>query len=322
MIKFFKIDSLSFTPFDENFIQEDYNYLQSNGLELTNNPNEADLFIGYDSKKIKNFILKNPFKKPILLWTNEPRLSTVLGPSYRPYPLLSKVQVMNVYSKDVFINNVTYQEKRFSNANTLTLLKKDFNLINKTIVALMSYYNAGKNSSLNIDGKNIDLIKKRSDIGLYGFQNKLLVIYGRGWPQGISKEDSRSGEWVNRKSILLKDYNFNLSFENTVYPNYITEKIWDSIENYCLPIYYGGMNSTIYETFPKESFLDYSSFETPKELFQFIDSMTSIEFINRLNKCITVYNKFIDMPISFWKDRKKIMLDNIIKKVNQIITSN
>jgi hypothetical protein len=322
MIKYFKIDSLKYTPFDEDFIKEDFKYLKLNGLELTNNQNEAHLFIGYDSKKIKKFILKNLFQKPILLWTNEPRLSAVLSPFYRPYPFLSKVHVMNVYTKDVFINNVTYQENRFSKSLKLNLLQKDVDLTNKTVVALMSYYNAGKNSSLIIDGENIDLVKTRSNIGIYGHKNKKIDIYGKGWPNGLSKEDSRRGEWGNRKSIILQDYNFNLCFENTVYPNYITEKIWDSVGNYCLPIYYGGVKNTIYEIFPKDSFIDYSCFESPKALFQFIDLMSNSEFIVRLNKCITVYNKFVDFPISYWKDEKKIMLDNITKKVNQIIRLN
>ena len=63
------------------------------------------------------------------------------------------------------------------------------------------------------------------------------VYYG--WPKGVSKEDSREGDWVERKKQLLDNYHFNLSFENTAAYNYMTEKIWDSIENYCLPIYYG-----------------------------------------------------------------------------------
>ena len=252
MIKLYKIDSLKYTPFDKNFIEEDFNYLQSKGLEITEDLNEADIYIAYDSKKINKFILKNPFKKPLLLWTNEPRLSMVKASYYKPFLLFSKVHLMNVYTGDVFMNNVTYQGKRFLKAKKLNLLEKNYKLNNKVVAALMSYYNAGENSSLYIESVNIDLVKKRSDIGIYGYHNNLLDIYGRGWPSGMSQEDSRLGEWSNRKAMILKDYNFNLCFENTVYPNYITEKIWDSIQNYCLPIYYGGMDSTIYEIFPDE----------------------------------------------------------------------
>ncbi len=314
MIKIYKIDSMNYTPFDPNFDQGDFEYLVSAGLSITENPKEADLFAAYDTKKLKRFMLKNPFKKPILLWTNEPRLSQIKQHTYRPYWLLPKVNVMNVYTGEVFINNVTYQKKRFTAASALEFLPANFELDNRRVAALMSYYNAGRNSALFIDGVNIDLVRKRSDIGIYGHKNNLLDIFGKGWPAGMSKEDSRSGAWSNRKSELLKEYHFNLCFENTVAPKYITEKIWDSIQNYCLPIYYGGTPSTIYEIFPRESFIDYADYEDPKTLFQAIASMTTAEFIGRMNACLNVYNQFAEKPAIFWQDSRKQVLDNIVNK--------
>ncbi|KAA3621689.1 MAG: glycosyl transferase, partial [Flavobacterium sp.] len=190
MIKIYKIDSMNYTPFDPNFDQGDFEYLVSAGLSITKNLKEADLFAAYDTKKLKRFMLKNPFKKPFLLWTNEPRLSQIKLHTYRPYRLLPKVNVMNVYTGDVFINNVTYQKKRFTAASKLELLSANFKLDNRKVAALMSYYNAGRNSALFIDGVNIDLVRKRSEIGIYGHEHDLLDIYGKGWPEGMSKEDS------------------------------------------------------------------------------------------------------------------------------------
>lgn len=322
MIKVFKIGNLSYTPFDENFIEKDFIYLKKNGINITTDKKNADLYVASDYNNLRRFIIKNPFLNKYLLWTNEPRFSKVANETFRIPPLFKKINVVNVYNGKVFINNVTYQKSRFLKGNKLEHLNSSFTLEDKKVVALMSYYKGGENSKLIIDGINVDLIKKRSDLALYGFKKNLIDIFGKGWPEGVSKEDSRSGNWVNRKQEILQPYHFNLAFENTVAPFYITEKIWDSIENYCLPIYYGGLTSTIYEVFPDKSFIDYSQFENPKELYNFVQSMTDEEYKTRMNKCISVYNHFIEKPKSFWENSKMKMLNNIVEicgKITRVI---
>jgi len=183
----------------------------------------------------------------------------------------------------------------------------------------MSYYQGGKHSQCNIEGKNVDLIRKRSEIAMYGSKCGLLDVYGKGWSKCISKEDSRNGNWGERKETILENYHFNLCFENTVFPNYITEKIWDSIENYCLPIYYGNGESSIYSSFPKNSFIDYNEFTNEKELFEYIENISSPKFIERFNKCLKVYNFYCKKPESFWEENKKEMLDNIVQNCQNIL---
>lgn len=321
MIRIFKIGHLPYTPFDQNFSKDDLFYLNKKGIKITRNKNKADIFVAGNHRSLKNFILKNPGKKNYLIWAQEPRFSTTSYSTYYPFFVFPKVHVMNIYTCDVFVNNVTYQEKRFINKSKLDLLNKDFELLNRRVAALMSYYNGGKTSKLIVDGRNIDLIKKRSDIAHHFLSVNMIDIYGQGWPEGVSLEDSRFSDRHRRKTEILKNYNFNLCFENTVYSNYITEKIWESIENYCLPIYFGGQKSSIYEIFPLKSFIDYSDFEDPENLLRFIMNMSTEDYINRLNKCIIVYNSFIDKPKEFWEDTKKAMLDNIINKCKYMLKS-
>ena len=321
MINIFKIGHLPYTPFDENFSKDDLLYLNKKGIKITKNKNKADIFVAGNHRSLKKFILKNPGRKNYLIWAQEPRFSTTSSSIYYPFLIFPKVNVMNIYTGDVFGNNVTYQEKRFLNKPQLDLLNKDFELSNRKVAALMSYYNGGKTSKLIVGGSNIDLIKKRSDIAHHLLSENMIDIYGQGWPKGISIEDSRFTDRHTRKKDILKNYNFNLCFENTVYPKYITEKIWESIENNCLSIYYGGPKSSIYEIFPRKSFIDYSEIENPEKLLDFIKNMSTEDFINRLNKCINVYNSFTEKPEKFWKETHKKMLDNIVKKCNDILAS-
>ena len=88
----------------------------------------------------------------------------------------------------------------------------------------------------------------------------------------------------------------------------MTEKIWDSIENYCLPIYYG-KHTNAYEVFPKNSFIDYSIFDSPEELFEFIDKISNEEFVIRMNRCIQVYNSICEKGEKFVKEERRKMLE-------------
>lgn len=175
---------------------------------------------------------------------------------------------MNIYNKNVFVNNTSIHAKIILDS----LNKVDLNNLqvkSRKIVALMSHYQGENAPKLIYKNQNIDLIALRTKIIFQGYNKGLLEIYGKGWPNGMVKEDSRDGDWVNSKKIILKDYRFNLCFENTSFYNYMTEKIWDSISNYCLPIYYSN-NTNIYDLFPRDSFIDFNEFESIEAMFSYI----------------------------------------------------
>ncbi|NJY63608.1 glycosyl transferase [Salinimicrobium sp. CDJ15-81-2] len=309
VINVFKLDRMRYSPFDESFSGE-HEYLKKNGINIISDVRKADIFICSSLKRRKFLsVLRN--YKPILVWTNEPRSSTNLKNIF--FPL--KILFLNIYSGKVFVNNVTYQKKRFLHRPLLKYIEaKDLNVdFDRRTVALMSFYKGLKGNELKIKDTDVDLINLRNKIALYGHPNGSIDVYGQGWPEGISRENSRHGNWPETKRNILSHYNFNLAFENTVFPYYVTEKIWDAIENYCLPIYFGGKDSTIYEDFPKESFLDYSLYESPEVLFREIQKMSRKEYIYRLNKCIDTYNKFVLMDNVFWENLDCKRLDYLIQ---------
>jgi hypothetical protein len=47
------------------------------------------------------------------------------------------------------------------------------------------------------------------------------------------------GNSIPNKQETLRKYRFNLCFENDLYPNYVTEKAFDSYEAECIPIWWG-----------------------------------------------------------------------------------
>lgn len=314
MIKLFKIKSFAYTPFEN---EEDKKYLQQNGIWMTNDIKEADILIAQNYKHLKKYILQYLRTKNFLIWTLEPRFN-ISFKKRRRFLGLKYIHFMNIYTGDVFTSPTAYHSRLIK--KKLNLLDSSFKFQSRKIVALMSYYEGIASPPLKKDGKNIDLIGLRSKIALEGNYRGILDVYGKGWPENISLEDSRLGNWTTRKEEILTSYAFNLCFENTIAHNYMTEKIWDSISNYSLPIYYGE-GTNIYSLFPQNSFLDYSQFKNPSDLFIFIEEMPEDEYVDRINKCISVYNTIREKGEKFeWEERKR-SLDKIIEKCYTIVSN-
>ena len=176
-------------------------------------------------------------------------------------------------------------------------------------------YRDPRSTRLIRENQNIDLHALRVAIALEGYRLGKADIYGPGWPKRIKVVENPRTGGASRKMEILKNYHFHLCFENTNTDYYCTEKIWNSIAGGCLPIYYGKGNK-IYEDFPKHSFLDYSEFKAPQELFDFIDSMSIVEFRRRLNLCIEVYNGLYRRDVL--KSSYEKILMNIVNKMKEI----
>lgn len=310
-IKLFKASSFTYTPFN-NYVQGDLDFLAANNIVIVDNVKDADVIISQNYKHLKKYFWRSFQKKFFLVWTNEPRFDTSFKSVNNIFFGWGKVHFMNVYTSDVFVSNISFIveliNKKLEPISEINLRKK------KKIVALMSYYEGLNAPKLMRDGVNIDLMGLRTQIAMEGTKFSFLDIYGKGWPEGLSKEDSREGDWTTRKKQILETYQYNLCFENTIAYNYMTEKIWDSIENYCLPIYYG-KGTNVYEIFPENSFIDYSNFKNPQELFVFISQISESEYVVRLNKCIDVYNSISSNHSEIARKERKAMLFKIVEKL-------
>lgn len=316
-IKLFKASSFKYTPF-ENFEEGDLDYLNKNNIVIVNKVKDADVIISQNFKFLKKYFWRGLFGKKFLIWTVEPRFDTHFVSSKKYLFGLIKCHFMNIYTRDIFVTNISIHCKKIN--QKLDFLPENFVLDSKKIVAMMSFYKGTEAPPLFYNGENIDLIALRSKIALAGYKAGVLDIYGKGWAEGIAIEDSRDGQWWASKKGVLNKYNFNLCFENTAAFNYMTEKIWDSIQNYCLPIYYG-KNTNAYEVFPKNSFVDYGEFKSPDELFNFVKAMSSEEFVKRMNACIEVHNSISERGITLVKAERKKTLDKIVSKLNSFKNS-
>lgn len=103
-----------------------------------------------------------------------------------------------------------------------------------------------KSKDLSVISSNLTLLdghKKR-----YAFVNRMighfkdkLDVYGRGYNE------------IDDKAEGLSSYKYSIAIENSVIPDYFTEKIWDCYLSNVMPFYYGCPNLEQY--FPSEAFI-------------------------------------------------------------------
>jgi hypothetical protein len=290
------------SPFSHRVAREQ---MEAKGIRFVTNAAQAQVIVSHNIKTLMPYRFAFPWKR-FLIWTNEPRYDTCFS-SPHSFLGLGRTSVMNVYTGNVFWNNLHFLGSYHFNPevnlgidvnNTLPLVTPSYieNYQRKATAAFFSF--RGTETACIKDGLNIDLEQTRIRCALAGKRRGILDIYGKNWPTGMSSENSGYGvavnnlahsNWWDRKIELLGNYHFNLCLENTAYGYYCTEKIWHAIISGCLPIYHG-KGTNIYETFPKHSFIDCADYPDCEQLFDAIESMSLNEYVDRRNACIQTYN--------------------------------
>ncbi|MEI6075396.1 MAG: glycosyltransferase family 10 [Verrucomicrobiota bacterium] len=96
------------------------------------------------------------------------------------------------------------------------------------------------------------------------------------------------------KMEFLRQYKFNIAFENRFLPGWTTEKIYEPMVARCMPIYWG--NPLIHEEFNPKSFLNYFDFPNEESL---------IEKIIELDKDDAKYLEYLRQPY-FYNDEPNL----------------
>lgn len=312
MLKLFPLTSLEHTIFEKKYCID---VLTKNSIEFTNNIYDANILLSREFSpfffsKLNSFDPKIIANKSILIWTHEPRFCK-LEVEIMKTKTFPEFNIMNMYTRNVYFSNLTFYGH---NVDRQLDYLEDVNFREKRIASLCRYVNENK-QEIKIGGINIDLTVKRQNLALLGHEMGILDIIGKSWPNGIAKSESRNESWHAEKLEILENYQFNIAMENTSFDYYCTEKIWDSIKSYCLPIY-SSFNNRIYELFPKDSFIDFDSFNTTFDLLMYIKNITKEEYLTRLNKCIYVNNKvFENVNLDF---ERNLAVESLILKLHHI----
>jgi hypothetical protein len=102
------------------------------------------------------------------------------------------------------------------------------------------------------------------------------------------------------KIEFMRQYKFNIAFENKSVPGYTTEKIFEPMVSRCMPIYWG--NPAIHEEFNPKSFLNYFDFPSEEALIEKIieldkDDSKYLEYLRQPYFYNDVPNKYCDRQL-------------------------
>jgi len=278
------------------------------GMGLTRgNIFSKNLVVTVNSRNARIASLIFPFSK-IIVWTHEPRYDSTAELQVRGF-WGKKIDILNVFTGDVYWNNkhffgrYHYDESINLGITTQRLEKVEDHVSGgdfsswKVAVALFGKKEESK-FTCPVNGINVDANKIRQEIAKIGHELGVCDILGSNWGGVAIEESGYSGSdenpWWERKHEVMSSYRFNIALENTIWPYYVTEKIWQSIRAYSLPVYWG-KSSSIYETFPRDSFIDASEYSSVHDLFGVLSNMSYREWCERLNRCIETYNKQVEI---------------------------
>ena len=296
------------------------------GVKMVTSPAEADWIVVGRIRSILPFLAKFPFKR-YLVYANEPRLTNLSKPQKQLAPLLAPVEIMSIYTGDVYWHNYHYLGSIHYDLKGSLDVKIDRELPlltsreiengRKPVAAYLSY-RLNTDTSWVIDGVERDLEVARAKCALALHKAGICDVYGSNWPAGVAKESSgysseigAKAPWWTSKLSNLAYYRYNVCLENTAADYYCTEKIWHAILAGALPIYWG-RNSRIYELFPRNSFIDLAEFESNEHLADYIKALPESEYLDRNNQCREVFNRSIAERRETVDDDPALHLERIV----------
>jgi alpha-1,3-fucosyltransferase len=116
-------------------------------------------------------------------------------------------------------------------------------------------------------------------------------VYGKCGKMSCPKSSNQCSEMLNTT------YKFYLSFENTLCIDYLTEKLYNAIQHYVIPIIFSG--AEISRFLPPRSYINANDFETTEDLANYL------EF---LQQNVNEYLKYF-----WWKKHYKIIRSDHIE---------
>ncbi len=162
----------------------------------------------------------------------------------------------------------------------------------------LDLFNGGKDRNFRAEGRGYcSLINNRDPEGnrakIFGHlsKHKKVDSYG-GFLNNMGGK--RLGGMQFEKCDLLKDYKFNIAFENLQHEGYNTEKIIQPMESGCIPIYWGGNKAKKY--FNPDSYIDVDDYESFEAV---ADRVLEIDEDDSLYEDIVNCKPFIEDPIEF-----------------------
>ncbi len=214
-----------------------------------------NFFPSHSKRRIKNF---NSKKKILVMW--EP--PSVLIKMYHP-------RIFELFDQIYTWNDNLVDGKKFFKMYYPVLKPIQNNLPSFEKRKLLCMI--ASNLKFNDFPKQLYPIRKNMAQFFEKLPHVCFDLYGRNW-ENFSNAKGR----IPDKLTTLKNYKFNICFENTAEKGYITEKIFDCFATQTVPIYLGATNIETY--IPKGCYIDYRQFKGPDEMLNYIQKFSKKDY--------------------------------------------
>lgn len=264
-------------------------------ITVVDDAESADVIVGRFLHSVaKHFELRREY----YVWTHEPRWCAVDGQQIIDGATGQRVHVSTAWNLDIYTDPLYYFPAEHPTRAELSDLVR----AKSRDCAILATYRSRHDrfrGSVNVD---LSDFRQRLAIGLQQ-RYDYCDIYGRTWPGSVVlTADTRGGDWQGTKHETLRQYAVNIACENTILPNYVTEKIWDAIRSGCVPVYFA-RGSGIRAVLDEGSFVDCSDLTTAEALH---DRLASMSLDQRLA-----------MVDSAWNDMDRIARSVDVKDVRR-----
>ena len=130
-------------------------------------------------------------------------------------------------------------------------------------------------------------------------------IYGRCGPLKCLTRNDR------RCESLLKEYKFYLALENSICPDYVSEKFYRALDNGIIPIVYGGADYSEYA--PPHSYINIADFPSPKALADYLLLLDTNDALYMAYLRWRKHYHVIRRPMKGWCDLCRKLNDPVIE---------
>jgi len=231
------------------------------------NLKNAKYIVIFDIHKKKLRKIKRLPQKKIILFTWEPPCVISMNHEKKYHRNFAKVFTFN----DDLIDNKKYFKFYYPDAKPM--IKNDIDFDKKKFCCQITSDKSSEHLT-EIYSERRNAIKYFEEYAPKDFD-----LYGTGWEKAEFK--SYLGP-IRSKLQVMKKYKFSICYENSKNVNgYITEKIFDSFQAACVPVYLGADNISDY--IPENCFIDKRKFKSYNELYVFLKTMTKEEHMAYLN---------------------------------------
>ncbi|MGY1410422.1 MULTISPECIES: glycosyltransferase family 10 domain-containing protein [unclassified Luteimonas] len=306
MKRVFFAGDMTSTPFQRGHRRDKLKLPQD--IIIVDAAEDADVFVGRFLYDVAGFF---HFNRTYYLWTHEPSWLLAGGKTIRDLTSGREVHVSTAWNGDIYLDPLfffPFAQFEPVRAKELAKGKSEF----CSILATYRKYNDRYRHGVNVD---LTEYRQRLAMDLQG-KFKACHVFGKNWPNSVALEgESRAGAWHDAKLEALQVYAFNLSLENTIIENYVTEKIWDSFRVGCVPVYYG-TGSGVESVVSKDSYINCANFSSVEDLFEHMRSMT---LDDRLRIMESAYSDIEKIHRTASKSRiSAAIIDIFVSRIRQI----